>query len=136
MKISQILENAKSFLITEEESEKLPKYTISRKTDYVCIAAQYYVNSVLPKYTFHGELLKIVSPVSSFIEQKIADFSCEDYSVLPNEIAKELLGMSEQDHLTRALKQKARHIWVDQLIAELKANPTHDLDIDYESYLA
>lgn len=136
MKISQILENAKSFLITEEESEKFPEYTISRKTYYICVAAQRYVKSVCHKLTHDDDVLELVYPVSCFIEQKIADFKCESYSALPNKIAKELLGMSEQDQLTRALKQKARHIWVDQLIAELKKNPTRDLDIDIESYLA
>jgi len=132
MKISQILENAKAFLITEEESDNFSSFDRGGKTYYICIAAKYYIRSVSIEGTSREAILDLTEPVSSFIEQKIADSNSGSYITLPNEIAKKLLGLGADDYMSPALKQKARHIWIDQLIAELKANPERDLNIELD----
>lgn len=100
----------------------LAKDTIEDKTSYVCYAIADYIKSVGGPYIDSCK-------ATSYIERKLIEFNPEDYAVFTMshailfvpELENNSCGNTEQADL----KQKARHLWLDSLIAELENTSTN-----------
>lgn len=110
------LKGARNFLAKDTIED------IEDKTSYVCYAIADYIKSVGGSYIDSCE-------ATSYIERKLIEFNPEDYTVFTMSHAilfvpeLENISCGETEHAD--LKQKARHLWLDSLIAELENTSTN-----------
>lgn len=113
MTILEMLKGAKTFL-SQTGKDNLP--------NHICFAVEAYVRSVNMHQSRHWCYLATI-PEKDYIHNKLSDLARKSYSYpdysFTDKCASYILNI-EAYEVTSALRQQARHIWLDSLIAELE----------------